>query len=156
MLATSTLPNRQININEYATFEEQVAFATAWWIASLERQDILGLRGNWEEPEYALHDFQASLLGKPWIDGSAGNWTKKGYWPNGEWQAYRYYVSQMIGTRVGTDASKDALLDVYATMDGPLVRMLAATWLVLGTWYIEVRNLSSVGLPQSGILDVKK
>jgi len=155
MLAEYDLPDRQININEYATFEEQVASASAWWIASLERQNILGLRGNWEEPGYALHDFMSNLLYKPWVDDSYANWTKKGYWPNGDYQVYKYYASDMTGTRIGTDSSEDAKFDVYATMDGTDVKLLAGTRLVEGTYYIQVENLGSIGLPESGILNVK-
>lgn len=155
MLANYSLPDRQININEYATFEEQVASASAWWIASLERQNVLGLRGNWAEPVYALHDFMANLLGKPWIDDSYANWTKTGYWPNGQWQVYKYYGSEMTGERVGTLSSENAEFDVYATLDGSKVQLLAGTRLALGDFYIEVSNLSAIGLPESGILDVK-
>lgn len=71
-----------VNINEYATFDEQVAAGAAWWISRLERYDAVGLRGNWLSG-YQLHDFMASLLGKPNADNSDYSYTGTGYYPNG-------------------------------------------------------------------------
>jgi hypothetical protein len=47
MLAAAGLDQpKQVNINEYDTFDEQIAAGAAWWIARLERYDAIGLRGN--------------------------------------------------------------------------------------------------------------
>jgi hypothetical protein len=63
LLATYGLPDRQININEYANPQEQVPTATAWYISRLERYDAIGLRGNWLGGT-GLHDLFANTLTK--------------------------------------------------------------------------------------------
>ena len=136
-------PSRPININEYANFGEQVPSGAAWWISRLERYDAIGLRGNWLGGS-ALHDYLASLL---WKTGST-------YYPNGEWQVYKYYKSSMTGQRVQTTGSTDRLFDVYATV-GDKVRILSGTRITTGTWAITVKNLSSVGLPTAGNLTIQ-
>jgi hypothetical protein len=79
MLQTYGLPSRPLNINEYATYPEQVPAGSAWWIAQLERVDAIGLRGNWLSGD-ALHDFMSNLVGKP---NATSNYvyTEADYWP---------------------------------------------------------------------------
>jgi hypothetical protein len=142
-------PDNQVNINEYATFSQQVATGAAWWISRLERYNYIGLRGNWLSGCH-LHDFMASLLGKS-DDNSC---TAGGYVPNGEYQVYKYYNLNMTGTRATTTGSGDGKLDVYATIGKDKVRVLTGVNIVTGTWYITINNLSSVGLPTSGSLAI--
>jgi hypothetical protein len=142
------------NINEYAVFDEQVAANAAWWIAQLERANAYGLRGNWLSTTQ-LHDFMASLLSKPGAPDQYSA-TGTGYYPNGEWQVYKYYATNMTGTRVATDASSDLALDVYATYDTEQnkARILVGTRQVTGTWYVQLNDLESLGLPSSGTLNI--
>lgn len=83
MVQKYNAPEKQININEYATFDQQDSVGAAWWISRLERFDLLGLRGNWLS-NCQLHDFLASLLGK----SDTNSCSSQGYYPNGEWQVY--------------------------------------------------------------------
>ncbi|GME47614.1 putative glycoside hydrolase family 39 protein [Neofusicoccum parvum] len=152
------LPRKPLNINEYAVFNEEVPAGAAWFIAQLERVDAHGLRGNWLSGGSnggALHDYMASLLGKPNAGTSAYDPLAAGYWPNGEWQVYRYYNANMTGTRRGSTPSGDAKLDAYTTVgaDG-IVRTLVGVRITTGTWQLQIENLSSVGLPQSGTLNI--
>ncbi|KAB8542082.1 hypothetical protein FH972_025545 [Carpinus fangiana] len=149
MLCNYGLPARQANINEYATFAEQVASGAAWWISRLERYDTIGLRGNWLSSS-ALHDFMASLLGKPNADNSDYDPRGTGYYPNGEYQVYKYYNQDMTGSRAATTGSGDRLMDVFATIGTDKIRVLAGTRLQQGTWFITVKGLTTVGLPESG------
>jgi len=55
---------KDVNINEYAVYGEQVPSAGAWWIAGLERENAHGLRGNWAIAG-ALHDFLAGKYFQP-------------------------------------------------------------------------------------------
>ena len=153
MLSSYGLPQRQVNINEYATFDEQVSAGAAWWISRLERYDTIGLRGNWLSG-CALHDLFGSLLGKPNAQSSSYPCTGTGYYPNGEWEVYKYYNLNMTGNRVKTTGTGDRIMDVYATA-GDKVRILTGVRLQTGTWYITVNNLSSFGLPTSGTLNIQ-
>ena len=153
LLSSYALPQRQVNINEYAVFNEQVSAGAAWWISRLERYDTIGLRGNWLS-NYALHDYMASLLTKPGADTSSYNPAGTGYAPNGEFQVYKYYNRNMTGSRVGTTGTGDGLMDVYATKGTDKVRVLTGVRLKTGTWYITINNLSAAGLPTSGSLSI--
>jgi hypothetical protein len=92
LLAEYGLPVNQININEYGAKPEQQPAGAAWFISRLERNDIIGLRGNWASG-FQLHDYLANLLAKPGAGTSSYNMNGTGYWPNGEWQVYKYYVN---------------------------------------------------------------
>lgn len=61
----------------------------------------------------------------------------------------------MTGHRVGTTVSSDLKLDTYSTVgtDG-VVRVLAGVRITMGTWYVIVTNLSAVGLPAAGTLNI--
>ena len=67
---------------------------------------------------------------------------------------YNYYVKNQTGFRAGTTASTDGKFDVYATVSDK-VRILCGTRLVTGTWELTVENLSAVGLPTSGTLNIQ-
>lgn len=148
------LPQKPVNINEYAIFDEQVPSGAAWWIAQLERVNAIGLRGNWLSANQ-LHDFLASLLSKPGAP-STYSATGTGYYTNGEYQVYKYYANSMKGYRVGTVASSDGALDVYSTVDktNKIARVLVGVRLQQGTWYVQLNKLSSLGLPTSGSLNI--
>jgi hypothetical protein len=89
LLGTYGLPNRPINIDEYATYNEEVPAGSAWWISQLERVDAVGLRGNWLSGNQ-LHDFLASMVSKPNATNSGYSSTVGGYFPSGDYQVYKY------------------------------------------------------------------
>ncbi|KAK0494782.1 glycoside hydrolase family 39 protein [Armillaria luteobubalina] len=149
LLSQFSLPQKQIIINEYGVFAEQNPAGAAWWIARLERYNVPGLRGNWLSTTQ-LHDFLASLLGKTDVNDATGT----GYWPNGEWQVYKYYNTNMTGHRVSSSGSIDRLADSYAVVGSDRVRILVGNRQTTGTWQLTINNLASVGLPQSGTLPV--
>ncbi|KAF2183546.1 glycoside hydrolase family 39 protein [Zopfia rhizophila CBS 207.26] len=140
-----------ININEYAVLGEQVPSAGAWWISQLERVNAIGLRGNWLSTG-ALHDYMAGLLGKPNAGTPAYNVTGGGYWPAAEFHVYKYYAKNMTGTRCKTQPTPDKRGEVYAVVDTNVVRLLVGSRVTTGTFYIQLQNLHSIGLPLSGKL----
>ncbi|KAL1845865.1 hypothetical protein Daus18300_014427 [Diaporthe australafricana] len=140
------LPSKPVNINEYATFNEQVPAGSAWWIAQLERINAHGLRGNWLSGAN-LHDYLASLLGR--------TAATSGYYPNGDFQVYKYYNQNMTGHRVGTTPSADLKLDAYATVGSTKAIVLVGVRITTGTWTLQLNDLSAVGLPTSGTLNVQ-
>ncbi|PKX96013.1 glycoside hydrolase family 39 protein [Aspergillus novofumigatus IBT 16806] len=151
---TYGLPGRPININEYAVLDEQVPAGTAWWIGQLERVNAVGLRGNWLSG-WKLHDLLASLLSKPNADNSNYDPKGTGYFPNGDYQVYKYYNLNMTGHRVGTLPSSDLKLDAYATVgDDRVARVLVGVRIAKGTWQLQLNKLSALGLPTSGTLNV--
>ncbi|KAJ5285862.1 hypothetical protein N7524_001168 [Penicillium chrysogenum] len=140
-----------VNINEYGHPDEQNPSGSAWWIAQLERANIFGCRANWASA-YALHDFMAQLLGKPGAGTDDYDPKATGYYPNGEYQVYKYYASSMVGDRIKTETTMDTNGDVYATVDaeGRVLRLLAGARTTTGTWSIQLEELSALGLPKSG------
>jgi len=152
LLESNRLPtNIQINIDEYGVFNEQVPSGAAWWISRLERFNAFGLRGNWLSTTQ-LHDFLASLLGKTNVNDATGT----GYFPNAEWQVYKYYALNMTGHRVATTGSTDRLIDTYATVTTDnKVKVLVGVRQQIGTWQVTIEGLSTVGLPQSGTLNIQ-
>jgi hypothetical protein len=139
MKAVHKLPERPIDINEYAAKEEQNPANSVYYIAQLERHNLRGLRANWGSGR-DLHDFLADLVHK----GSDG-----AYHPNGEWQLYKYYA-QMAGDRLATTASSDSRFDVFATKAGSVVKIIAGTRTILAPYDIKVFGLQSLGLPEKG------
>ncbi|RAL58342.1 hypothetical protein DID88_005214 [Monilinia fructigena] len=116
ILSTYGLPQKTVNIDEYGTNAEQVPsvvghFTILWQVF-------------WAKPDAGT---------------SAYSPTATGYWPNGEWQVYKYYNLNMTGHRVRTSASADTQLDTYATVGSTQVKILCG---------------SSVGLPTSGTLNI--
>ncbi len=153
MLSTYGLPQRQININEYAVYNEECPAGSAWWISQLERINAHGLRGNWLSGNQ-LHDFMGSLVSKPNATTSSYSYTEGGYFPNGDYQVYKYYNQQMQGHRVGTSPTEDMLLDTFAVVGSDTVRVLTGARITTGTWQITIEDLSAVGLPKSGSLNI--
>jgi len=154
ILAKYDLPSKPLNIDEYAIFTEQVPAGSAWWISQFERVDAIALRGNWLSG-LALHDFMASLISKPAAGTSSYNATGVGYFPNGDWQLYKYYNQNMTGSRVGTLPTADLKLDAYATVGTDKVRTLVGARITEGTWQVTINDLSTVGLPEAGTLDIQ-
>jgi hypothetical protein len=97
----------------------------------------------------------ASLISKPGAEDGSASCTAADYYPVGEYQVYQYYNLNMTGHRVNTTGSGDRWLDVYSTVDKHMVRTLAGVRLHEGTWYVTIEGLSSVGLPESGKLNVQ-
>lgn len=145
--------DKVVNINEFAILEEQVPSGGAWWISQLERVNAIGLRGNWLS-NGALHDFMAGLLGKPNASTTSYSLTAGGYWPAAEFQVWKYYATNMTGHRVQTAATSDKHGEVYAVVDTDRVRLLVGARVATGTWYINLTNLTALGLPTSGTLNI--
>jgi hypothetical protein len=61
----------------------------------------------------------------------------------------------MTGYRTLTTGSSDRLLDIYTTVSPTTVRILTGVRIKTGTWAITVKNLSAVGLPTSGTLNIQ-
>ncbi|KAH0278744.1 hypothetical protein KCU91_g2243, partial [Aureobasidium melanogenum] len=144
-----SLPDKEININEYATFDQQVSCGAAWWISRLERYNLRGLRGNWLSG-WQLRDFLASLLTKT----DTNDYTGTGYAGNGEFNVYKYYHLNMTGERATTTGTGDGVVDVYATIDSDKARILTGVNNQQGTWFITLNNLSALGLSTSGTLNM--
>lgn len=145
LLQRYSLPERQININEYATLSEQIPAGYAWWISRIERYDAIGLLGNWLSGT-TLHDLFANLLTKknnPYDYYATDYVSAPGY------QVYKYYNLNMTGVRANTTGSSDRLFDVYSTISDR-VRILAGVRLSTGNWAITVENMSAVGYPTAG------
>jgi hypothetical protein len=153
MLQQFRLPKRPLNIDEYATFDEQNPAGASWWIAQLERHNAIGLRGNWLMG-MALHDMLASLISKPGAEKEYKT-DSGGYFANGEFQTYKYYAQNMTGHRVATTASGDKKLDVFATVGNDAARLLVGARLATGTWQLRVNGFSSLGLPKGGSVSIK-
>lgn len=146
MRGSRNLPSLPVDINEYATPEEQRPSASAWYISQFERLNIRGLRANWASYGQ-LHNFLANLLGQN-EDGS--------YYPNGEYQVYKYYKN-MQNNRVATTSSADGNFDVFATR-GDLsnsVKILAGPRLTTDQYDITVEGMNAVGLPTSGNVTIR-
>ncbi|KAJ6616723.1 glycoside hydrolase family 39 protein [Mycena sp. CBHHK59/15] len=144
LLNTYGLAVGEFVIDEYANTGEQNPASSAWWISRFERYNMNGLRGNWLGGSN-LQDFLAELL---WKNGST-------YFANGMWQVYNYYATSMTGHRVGTTGSTDRLMDNYAVVDTNIVRILVGGRLVTGTYSLQIKNLSALGLPTSGTISVR-
>lgn len=154
VLAEFDLPLKPLNIDEYAIFAEQVPAGSAWWISQFERVDAQALRGNWQSG-LELLDLMANLISKPTAGTTDYDPTGTGYFPVGDWQLYKYYFQNMTGFRVGTLPTADLKLDAYATVGTDLVRVLVGSRITEGTWQVTINDLSSVGLPESGTLNIQ-
>ena len=76
------------------------------------------------------------------------------YYPNGEWQVYKYYAA-MAGERVLTKASEDRKFDVFATKDAETIKILAGTRTIQAPYNITVNGLGAAGLPEEGEIKVQ-
>jgi hypothetical protein len=137
------VPEKPIDINEYAALDEQNPANPVFYLAQLERYNLRGLRANWGS-KTDLHDWMANLIYKD----------STGYYPNGEWQVYKYYAA-MEGERVATTASADRKFDVFATKDEQTIKVLAGTRTIKAAYDITVGGLSAAGLPEKGEVKVK-
>jgi hypothetical protein len=144
------LPERQVNINEYAELSEQIPSGYAWWISRLERYNAIGLLGNWQGGT-TLHDLFADLLTKV---ANPNNYTATDYAMAAGYPVYQYYASNMTGRRVNTTGSTDRQLDVYATVGKDRVRLLAGVKVNTGTWQITVDNMAAAGYPPAGNVSI--
>ncbi|CAH0003824.1 unnamed protein product [Clonostachys byssicola] len=154
VLDTYDLPRRPVNINEYATAPEQTPVFTAWWIAQLERVNARGLRGVWVSAAQVF-DLFGGLISKPNADNDNYDPEAGGYYPTGEYQVYKYYNRNMTGNRVATTASSDRTVDAYATVNNGHAKILFGSRSVSDTAFIKVNDISCLGLPESGTLDIK-
>ncbi|KAK2042626.1 glycoside hydrolase [Colletotrichum somersetense] len=144
LLGQHNLPQREIDINEYAVSERQNPANSAFYLAQLERHNLRGLRANWGSGA-GLHDLMADLVFKD-PDGS--------YKPNGDWQTYKYYAG-MTGDRVSTNASSDLEFDVFGTISGNSVKLLAGTQSLQASYEISVSGLGRIGLPADGSVSIR-
>ncbi|KAF2149125.1 glycoside hydrolase family 39 protein [Myriangium duriaei CBS 260.36] len=150
LLSRFGLPQRTVNVNEYAVQAEQVPSGAAWWISRLERYSMIGLRGNWLSGT-ELHDLMANLVTK----SNPSNYASKDYSPAPEYPVYQYYNLNMTGHRVASTGSPDRQLDAYAVVGSDKVRILVGVRVATGIWELEIDNLSSIGLPASGSITVQ-
>lgn len=111
----SGIPDNPIDVNEYAWPEQQNQAGSAWYFGQLERHNHRGQRANGAS-KGDLHSFLGGLLGKD---------TGGKYFPNGDWQALKYYAA-MDGERVTTIAAEDLLFDVF-TVEGDVLKIIAGT-----------------------------
>lgn len=140
---TYGLEAKTVDNNEYAWPSEQNPANSAWYLAQFERYDIRALRANWLGGS-DLHNYLANLV-----------WQTDGvYYPNGDWQLYKYYAG-MVGERIVTTASSDHLFDVFGTVSGLNVKLIAGTRTILDTYDISISGLNSLGLDTSGTIDVR-
>lgn len=142
MLVNSGAPRRPIDNNEYAWPSEQNPANTVWYISQFERHEIRALRANWGSGS-GLHNWMANLVYS----------TNGTYYPNGEWQVYKYYAG-MTGERLVTTASADIQFDVFATRQGNSVKVLAGTRTVRAPYEISITNLTQTGLKADGNINV--
>ncbi|VUC22509.1 unnamed protein product [Clonostachys rosea] len=143
-------PKKLININEYLNLGDELnPAATVWHLSRFERYNVPGLRANWRGGDNGSHlrDFLASLL---WRDDKS-----LPYHPNGDWQALKYYATNMTGYRAGTTGSSDRLFDAYATVGQDKVRVLTGVRVKTGTWALTIKNLGAAGLPSSGQMAIQ-
>ncbi|OAG06199.1 glycoside hydrolase [Paraphaeosphaeria sporulosa] len=143
LLKNQDLPQKPIDINEYAALEEQNPANSAFYLAQLERHNLRGLRANWGSGK-KLHDEMGNLVYK----GASG------YVPNGDWQLYKYYAS-MKGDRFATTVSKDLLFDVFATKQDRVVKIIAGTRTIKAAYDISIKGLTSLGLSADGNVNVQ-
>jgi hypothetical protein len=141
--ANYSLPDRPLDINEYAWTSEQNPANSVFFIAQCERHNARCLRANWGSGG-GLHNDMANLVFS--VDGT--------YYPNGEWYLYKYYA-EMTGTRVSTSISSDLLFDVFATVSDTTAKIIAGTRTVQSTYDIEISGLNGIGLPEEGSVDVQ-
>ena len=137
----NNLPERPININEYAWNDdgEQSPAGAVFYLSQLERYNAHGLRANWGSGPL-LQDLLANLVVNE-------NGTYK---PTGEWHVYNYYVTEMKGSRLATMASEDELFEVYATAEDSYdtTKILAAVRPIAG---IKEYDITVTGLRERGL-----
>lgn len=144
----------QVNINEYATWSEQVPSGAVWFISQLERENAIGLRGNWAMAG-ALHDLLAGLVSKPGAGTVQYSNTSTGYFPTAEYYIYKYYKSEMGGQRLKTMPTSEIDGEVYAVLGPEMLRVLAGTRNAKGKWRIVLKDGTSLGFEDRTTTTVK-
>lgn len=144
MRETHGLPERPIDVNEYAWPESQNPAHTTWYLAQFERHNLRGLRANWGSGGQ-LHDLMADLV---FHDNGT-------YRPNGEWYLYQYYT-QMKGTRVMTTGSEDLSFDAFSVVSNVGAKIITGTRNLKAPYQLVVTGLSALGLPDEGTVQVRK
>lgn len=149
-LAAYKLPFRPVNINEYATLEEETPSGYAWWISRLERYNYAGLLGLWNPP---LYDNFANLLTKS--PGDPKDPKNTNYVPAAGFNLYKYYVNSMRGPRAKTTGSPNREFDTFTTIGnrGDKVRILAGSRATTGNYTIQISGLQSVGYKATDTLN---
>jgi hypothetical protein len=95
----------------------------------------------------ALHDYLASLVGKPDnTNGGVYSNSSAGYWATGEWHLYRYYNKQQTGVRVQSERSPNGYFDAFATWDSTNRKgaVIAGTNGVAGTFNLQLKGIESL------------
>ncbi|KAI6749295.1 hypothetical protein HG530_015134 [Fusarium avenaceum] len=142
------VPKRPVDVNEYAWPTEQNPANAVYYLSQCERHDIRGLRAHWGSGS-DLHNWMANL-----IYSTTG--TSDGtYYPNGEWQVYKYYAA-MSGQRLVTTASSDLKFDVFATKEASSVKILAGTRTIQAAYNITISGLEAVGLSEKRTIKVRR
>jgi hypothetical protein len=114
-----------------------------------------GDNGDWSEMEASLfqltEDIKANnmlegLVLDIWNDHLANLLYKDDgeYYPNGNWHLYNYYAG-MAGNQAKTVASAALEFDVFATLSGSRVKVLAGTRTIQAPYDISIQGLSSLG-----------
>ncbi|KAH7129169.1 glycoside hydrolase superfamily [Dactylonectria macrodidyma] len=142
--AEYSLPERPIDVNEYAWPDEQNPANSAYYLAQLERHNIRGLRANWGGGDN-LHDYMGNLVAK----------SGQEYYANGEWQLYKYYAN-MVGERLATSASSDLKFDAFAVLSNKHLKILAGTRTIKDRYDITITGFGEIGLPDQGTLEVHR
>ncbi|KAF5575015.1 hypothetical protein FPCIR_13352 [Fusarium pseudocircinatum] len=131
--------------------------------------DFTTLRGQYGVPEKSI-DINYVTTSEVWRANWGGgsdlhNWmgnliysttgTSEGtYYPNGEWQVYKYYAA-MAGQRLLTKASPDLKFDVFATKQGHKIKILVGTRTVQAKYDVKISGLRAVELPKKGAVKVR-
>ncbi|KAF2014204.1 glycoside hydrolase family 39 protein [Aaosphaeria arxii CBS 175.79] len=143
-----------VNINEYAIWAEQVPSGAVWFISQLERENAIGLRGNWAMAG-ALHDFLAGLVSKPGAGTKDYSITAGGYFPTAEYHVYKYYGSEMKGQRLKTAANATTDGEVFAVKGSNKLRILAGTRNAKGDWAIDLKGGETLGYTDGTEVEVR-
>ncbi|KAJ5754512.1 hypothetical protein N7533_004055 [Penicillium manginii] len=141
---TYSVAEKPIDVNEYGWPSEQNPANSIYYLSQFERHDIRALRANWGGGSN-LHNYLASLIYT----------SDSGYYPNGDWQLYKYYGG-MVGDRISTTASSDLLFDAFAVLsDAKLLKIIAGTRTVQVSYDPIITGFSEHGLATEGTLDVR-
>lgn len=129
------LPDRPVQINEYAGADEQTPAYTSWFIGRFERTGIQGLRANWGSGK-GLHDDLARLL---LVSNNYQTFDTMG-----DWHVFNYYTQMQTGLITYAGATGSSCFDLYVTQDrsAEQVHILAGTRGQTGGYPITVSNVN--------------
>jgi hypothetical protein len=130
------LPDRPVQINEFAGADEQTPAYTAWFFGRFERTGITGLRANWGSKQ-GLHDDLARLL---IVSNDYQTFNTAG-----DWHVNNYYTQKQKGLITLAGATGSTCYDLYVTQDrgAGQVHILAGTRGQDGPYPITVSNINS-------------